>query len=172
VLVSDLRFEDRFNEHEVALLEVFNRHEVRFILVGGVAVAFHGARNIENTTNDIDFLTCPTEPNAKRVFEAVREIESQAAIVIDSRHLENFAQAKKRYTIHWMYCDVLTAGSEPEFESFYCGAIATEVKGQSFKILSIEHLIEMKTPITNISDDQLEKHKIDVEELRRILINR
>ncbi len=167
-----LRFEDRFNEHEVMLLEVFNKHQVRFILIGGVAAAYHGARNIENSTNDIDFLTSPTQSNAKKVHDAISEIESLASVVVDGQHVENFAKSKKRYIIHWMNCDVLTASSEQEFEKFYYKAISTKVKFQTLKVISIEHLIEMKTTVANSLDEQSEKHKTDVEELNKILSNR
>jgi hypothetical protein len=167
-----LRFEDRFNEQEIALLEIFNKHEVRFILIGGVAVAFHGARKIEDTTNDIDFLTSPTQPDARRTFDAVCEVESQAAVVVDNQHRENFAKPKKRYFIDWVYCDVLTASSEQEFETFFSKAISTEVQGQQIKVLSIEHLIKMKNSIGNSFDEQSEKHRIDVEALTKIVSNR
>jgi hypothetical protein len=167
-----LRFEDRFNEHEIALLEIFNRHDARFILIGGVAVAFHGARNIEDTTNDIDFLTSPTQPDARRIFDAVCEVESLAAVVVDNQHRENFAKPKKRYFIDWVYCDVLTASSEVEFETFFSKVISTEVKGQQVKVMSIEHLIRMKNSIAKSSDEQSEKHRIDVEALTEIVSNR
>jgi predicted nucleotidyltransferase len=166
-----LRFEDRFYEQEVALLEVFNKYGVRFILIGGVAVAFHGARSIEDTTNDIDFILSPTLLNGKKIFDAVSEIELNAGIAVDPQHAENFAKPKKQYRIFWMHCALLTASSEVEFDRYFLSSILTQIKSQRVRVLSIEHLIEMKAPIANSSDEQAAKHAKDCDMLKQLTLN-
>jgi len=52
------------------LLELFNRHKVEYVIVGGYAVAFHGAPRV---TGDIDFFVRPTGDNAERVLRALDE---------------------------------------------------------------------------------------------------
>jgi len=52
------------------LLELFNAHKVDYIIVGGYALAFHGAPRF---TGDIDLLVKADSENAKRVLGALEE---------------------------------------------------------------------------------------------------
>jgi hypothetical protein len=52
------------------LLELFNAHKVEYLIVGGYALAFHGAPRY---TGDIDILVRPTEGNAIRILKALDE---------------------------------------------------------------------------------------------------
>jgi len=51
-------------------IELLNKNKVRFVVVGGYAVAFHGNPRY---TQDIDFLFDPTRKNAKNLLKALRE---------------------------------------------------------------------------------------------------
>ncbi len=55
-----------FNE----LLESFNSRSVEYVVVGGYAVAHHGAPRF---TGDLDLLIRPTEQNARRVLLALAD---------------------------------------------------------------------------------------------------
>ena len=50
------------------LLELFNAHKVEYLIVGGYALAFHGAPRY---TGDIDILVWPKTANAKRILNAL-----------------------------------------------------------------------------------------------------
>ena len=52
------------------LLELFNAHKVDYLIVGGYALAFHGAPRF---TGDIDILVKPDTENSKRVLAALDE---------------------------------------------------------------------------------------------------
>jgi hypothetical protein len=52
------------------LLELFNVHKVEYIVVGGYALAFHGAPRY---TGDIDLLVKPDAENARRVLAALKD---------------------------------------------------------------------------------------------------
>ena len=52
------------------LLSLFNKHDVDYIVVGGYALAFHGAPRF---TGDIDLLVRPDTNNAKRIIVALEE---------------------------------------------------------------------------------------------------
>lgn len=52
------------------LLELFNTHEVEYLIVGGYALAFHGAPRL---TGDIDLLVKADSENAKRIIDALEE---------------------------------------------------------------------------------------------------
>ncbi len=52
------------------LLELFNSHKVEYLIVGGYALAFHGAPRF---TGDIDLLVKADSENAKRILAALDE---------------------------------------------------------------------------------------------------
>lgn len=52
------------------LLELFNAHRVEYLIVGGYALAFHGAPRY---TGDIDLFVEPTAENATRILAALEE---------------------------------------------------------------------------------------------------
>jgi predicted nucleotidyltransferase len=52
------------------LLELLNAHEVEYLVVGGYALAFHGAPRF---TGDIDLFVKPDAKNAKRILCALDE---------------------------------------------------------------------------------------------------
>jgi hypothetical protein len=52
------------------LLELFNSHNVEYLIVGGYALAFHGAPRF---TGDIDLFVKPDAKNARRILAALAE---------------------------------------------------------------------------------------------------
>jgi hypothetical protein len=52
------------------LLELLNEQKVKYIIVGGYAVAFHGAPRY---TGDIDILVKPDRQNAARIIKALKD---------------------------------------------------------------------------------------------------
>jgi hypothetical protein len=52
------------------LLELFNRHKVEYLIVGGYALAFHGAPRV---TGDIDLFVRRMNENAGRILAALDE---------------------------------------------------------------------------------------------------
>ncbi|MDZ7376131.1 MAG: nucleotidyltransferase family protein [candidate division KSB1 bacterium] len=52
------------------LLELFNAHKVEYMVVGGYALAFHGAPRF---TGDLDIFVKPSPENAKRILSALDE---------------------------------------------------------------------------------------------------
>jgi len=52
------------------LLALFNEHKVEYVIVGGYALAFHGAPRY---TGDIDILIHPDTANAHRILSALDE---------------------------------------------------------------------------------------------------
>ena len=52
------------------LLESFNKHRVEYVIVGGYALAFHGAPRY---TGDLDIFVDASEDNARRILNALTE---------------------------------------------------------------------------------------------------
>ena len=58
------------------LLALFNAHKVDYIIVGGYALAFHGAPRF---TGDIDIFVKPDLENAQRILDALDEFGFSSA---------------------------------------------------------------------------------------------
>lgn len=52
------------------LLELFNKNKVDYVIVGGYALAFHGAPRY---TGDLDIFVNASEDNAHRILSALNE---------------------------------------------------------------------------------------------------
>lgn len=52
------------------LLELFNAHKVEYVIVGGYALAFHGAPRF---TGDIDLFVNSDRENAKKILQALKQ---------------------------------------------------------------------------------------------------
>ena len=52
------------------LLELFNKHKIDYIVVGGYALGFHGAPRY---TGDLDIFVRPDPVNARRIIQALNE---------------------------------------------------------------------------------------------------
>jgi hypothetical protein len=52
------------------LLELFNAHKVQYLIVGGYALAYHGAPRY---TGDIDLFIKPDRENARQILKALDE---------------------------------------------------------------------------------------------------
>jgi hypothetical protein len=61
---------DHFSADVQALIALFEQHRVRYLLVGGEAVIYHGHPRL---TGDVDFWFDQTSDNATRLFAALRE---------------------------------------------------------------------------------------------------
>jgi hypothetical protein len=68
-----------------AILAILVKHEVTFVVIGGVAVAHHG---YVRTTNDIDIVPEPSEENVRRLWNALAEIEAEPLALGDFRREE------------------------------------------------------------------------------------
>ena len=52
------------------LLKLFNAHNVEYVIIGGYALAFHGAPRY---TGDMDLLVKPDQNNAQKVLNALKD---------------------------------------------------------------------------------------------------
>jgi hypothetical protein len=59
-----------FNEDFRDFIAILNKHEVKYILVGGYAVVLHGYRR---TTGDLDIWVNQTKENYLRLIKVYRE---------------------------------------------------------------------------------------------------
>ena len=137
--------------------ELLNKHEVDYILIGCVAVGFHG---FPRATADIDFWYNPTDENFIKIVSALTDFG------VDTSSLKNLVFDKDK-----TFLRVPQLGFRTEFlpkipgiQSFSQAkrnAVQTKLDGTTVFILSYDDLIKNKETL-NRKIDQL-----DVEELKK-----
>lgn len=70
------------------LLQLLNKHNVEYVIVGAYALAFHGCPRY---TGDMDILVKPDRNNAKKILEAVKDFGFGSLDITD----EDFSSSEK-----------------------------------------------------------------------------
>jgi tRNA A37 threonylcarbamoyladenosine dehydratase len=129
----------------VELLGVLVRHEVEFVVVGGVAAVINGA---PITTSDLDILHRRTPENVRRLVAAVTEIDATfrtdpRKIRPNESHLLGPGHALLQTTLGVL--DSLgTIETNTTYEDVLVDTFVTEVAGLSIRALTLERLIKVK----------------------------
>jgi hypothetical protein len=160
-------FETRFNPIELDVLRLLNKHRVKFVLVGGVAVAFHGARLFEESTNDMDFMFSPDYENASRLSNAATSISEVVGLLLCIEP-SKLTKPKVKFRLARTNCEFLSANSTSEFEAFNQRSVQTMVSGYDLRIASVQDLISMKEDAIADATDNAEKHLSDLLSLRAL----
>ena len=129
------------------LLELFNAHNVEYMIVGGYALAFHGAPRY---TGDIDVYVRPDKENAQRIMTALDEFG------FGSVGLENadFAYEDKvvQLGVPPVRIDIITSLSGVSWEE----AFSSQVKGKYGDVpvyyIGIDQFIKNKRSTGRIKD--------------------
>lgn len=91
----------------ISICTLLNKHEVDYLLIGGVAVIYHG---YTRSTADLDFWYNPTLSNFHKIISAFKEYG------IDVTELEKTVFNPKKTFLRFP-----TPGFRAEFFTYYCG---------------------------------------------------
>lgn len=139
------------------LLETLVRHEVDFVLIGGLAAAALGS---SRSTYDIDVAYGRTTENLERLTSALIELEATlrgaptgVPFLLDAKTLAsglNFT-----FSTRFGALDILgePAGA-PRYEDLKSGALTTLIRGFSVRVASLDHMIAMKEAAGRPHDKQ------------------
>jgi hypothetical protein len=96
------------------LLELFNKHQINYLIVGGYALAFHGAPRM---TGDIDLFVEPSPQNAQKILTALKEFGFSGADL----NVEDFILPEKviQLGVSPVRVDILTSLSGVSWEQAY-----------------------------------------------------
>jgi predicted nucleotidyltransferase len=141
----------------VEICTLLNKHEVDYLLIGGVAVVFHG---YTRSTADLDFWYNPTISNFEKIINAIKEYG------IDVSELKKIVFDPKKSFLRFP-----TSVFQAEFLPTIPGDISFKAAKENAEILTInntqvfvigyEDLIKNKTSTNRLKD------QADVEELAR-----
>jgi hypothetical protein len=132
------------------LIAILARHDVDYVVIGGVATQVHGHRR---TTMDLDLTPDPDPENLRRLGAALAELEARPR---DSRagKAEISASDPERLAIAAIVPPLLTPHGqihilkEPKgartFDEMREGALVVDLEGNDVAIVSLDDLIRMK----------------------------
>lgn len=149
-----------FDSYTHKVLSTLLKHNVKFIVVGGYAVNYHGYRR---TTGDIDLLLKPdNKENKAKLILSFKELgideETLSALnQLDFEKPQVFMDGEEPFKI-----DFLTKISGVEFDDAWKLKIEATYDALIIPFLSYNHLILSKITSTRGKD------KIDIEELQKI----
>jgi hypothetical protein len=129
------------------LLEQLVEAEVRFILVGGLAV---NAWGYLRATRDLDVVPDPAPDNLAKLDSLLRNLGGKVDVggrFLDSRAIGTFLRTGDRVLVltELGQVDVLQGLPQiPPFEELEGQAEDVELAGLSIRVCSLEHLLEMK----------------------------
>jgi predicted nucleotidyltransferase len=146
-----------FSDDMRELVQLFKKHEVRFAVCGGVAVAHYG---YVRATMDFDLLVLPDEDNARRIMAALRDFGFGNAGISE----EAFCSTGTAVTLGAQpnQIDLLTSMSSKSPRDIIDNAVTAELQGLTVKVVSYEDLLAAK------KESGRPKDRIDVEELTRM----
>lgn len=132
----------RFDE----ILRVLRRHEVDFIVVGGIAAILQGS---PLTTEDVDVVYLASDENRARLLAALDELEAR---YLDpaGRHIEPDADKLAAMRIHLLTTrygrlDVLrTVGAELGYDDLVGNTMQLDVAEFQIRVLDLATIIESK----------------------------
>lgn len=116
----------------------FQRHEVRYLVIGGVAAVLYG---VPRVTFDLDILIEATPDNAQALLDALLEAGLGTASLVSAEELlaNEITIFKDRVRI-----DVQTSTPGLRFESAWQRRETMEYEGQPFQVASQHDLIASK----------------------------
>lgn len=115
------------------------RHQVRFLIVGGVAVKFYVD---EREADDLDLLVESTEENAQRLAMVLNEFPMIGSFIrLSDMGGETPQQLPLKSDV---YIDILTSGNQIDFSSEWNNAVDGLIWQHPVKFASRELLISMK----------------------------
>lgn len=131
-----------------SLLESLSDHGVRFVVIGGVAVAAHG---YVRATADLDLVPDPDPANLDRLIEALRSLETTLPTVsgraFDPSTDASVLRRGGNVTADTMFggLDVVQLARDvPSYSALDSQAIDTDLLGVRVRICSLAQLREMK----------------------------
>jgi predicted nucleotidyltransferase len=133
--------------HLRELLEQLNRADVRFVLVGGLAV---NAWGYLRATRDVDVVPDPSEENLAKLYTLLKDLGGKVETdgrLLDSDAISTFLRTGDRTLVvtDLGRVDVLQGLPQiPTFAVLDADASEVEVDGLVVRVCSLEHLLAMK----------------------------
>ena len=128
-------------------LAALNRHGVRYLIIGGYAVAFHG---YPRATKDLDLWLEASPENAGRTLEAIRDFFGET-LGLEVADLTSPGVVQLGYAPNRIDLVVLPEG-DPTFAEAFARARETRAGGIPVRVVSKEDLLALKRAFGRTQD--------------------
>lgn len=160
---------DLENPFYIEVLSALDKHNVNFILVGGLAVGFHGYARY---TGDMDLWLEPSHENMSKLSNSLIELgyDKETTIsILASRPFDHPTPIRLFDFQDEFKVDLMTTIYNDEFSFEICRKEAVEyyLNGIKLNIVNISHLISIKEKVRRYDNSM--KDLIDAYELKKIL---
>lgn len=129
---------------ELELLSAFNRFRVRYLVVGGYAVRFHGRTR---SVKDLDLFIDSTGDNPSQCLNALHALK-----FTNSKLSAALAKPKMQIRLDRYYTELLTSCDGPPFEEVFQRRVLTQEHGVEVPVVSREDLLEQKRKLNRPKD--------------------
>ena len=120
-------------------LKLLNSHNVKYLLVGGYAVGYHG---YPRATGDMDIWIEISEQNSKKVVSTFRDFAMPNEAISESLFLEK--NKVIRMGVPPVRLEIITSASGVSFDQCYSNREAVEIDGILINFISLEDLKKNK----------------------------
>lgn len=148
-----------YSDDMIRLWRALSEYDVRYIMVGGFAIYFHG---FERNTQDLDIWIDDTLENRHKLIAALEALGFGDMSIIETMQ---FAYGWTSIQHDTIILDIITDMKGLEgltFEDCLAKASIAEIEGVEIPFLHIDHLIANKKTVNRLKD------QIDVIELEKI----
>jgi hypothetical protein len=146
-----------FNSDFRDFIEILNKHEVKYVLVGAYAVILHGYRR---TTGDMDVWVKNDEENYKRLVKVFNEFGLPLIDLTKENFLDNAKMDVFSYGRPPVSIDILTALKACDFNEAYSLSQIFIEDDLPIRFININTLRTSKKAVGRFKDlDDLEKLK-------------
>jgi hypothetical protein len=128
------------------VFESFQRHNVRYLVIGGIAAILYG---VPRATFDLDILVEATPDNAKQLLDALLEAGLGTASLTN---VEELLANEITVFKDWVRIDVLTTAPGIDFQEAWERRETMEYQGQTFSVVSRKDLISSKKALGRAVD--------------------
>jgi predicted nucleotidyltransferase len=136
-MAAGCRENPMFNQF-LAVVKSLNSHKVRYVVIGGNAVALHG---VPRNTFDLDIMIEPTEANAGRLLAALRDVGFGTADLVTTLRV---SQAQITTFNDWVPLDVMTRVPGLSFATVWKNRMVRKSGGVRVPFLGRRDLIRSK----------------------------
>lgn len=133
------------NAHELELLNCFNSFDVRYLVIGGHAVQFHGHLR---PAKDLDIFIDRSDANPSRVVSALQSLGFFGSDL--SANL--FSEVKKQIPLGRYHTELLTSPDGPTFEEAYGRRVIVNENGIAVAVVSYNDLLQQKRALGRPQD--------------------
>jgi hypothetical protein len=128
------------------VFESFQRHDVRYLVIGGIASILYG---VPRATFDLDIIIEATPDNVKRLLDALLDAGLGTASLTN---VEDLLSNEITVFKDWVRIDVLTTAPGIDFQEAWKRRETMMYQGQTFSVVSRKDLISSKKALGRAVD--------------------